>query len=439
MSKIKILDLLSGKNIWSYYQLYNKTQWYSEDEIKSYQLEKLRKLLKHCYGNVPYYKSIIDDNKIDIENFDSIDVLNSFPILTKETIQENYKLFLPINNNSIKGIKTSQTGGTTGNILIKRNDANTRSSIWASYKRYEDWMGLQKNDKTLILMGGDVKTPSLKEIVKNKILSLLNNSISINIYNTSNETIENIIKLLQTKSFDHIRSYPQFLYSVAQKLDQRGLHFNIKAISTTAEPIMSEHRILFKKVFNADVFDQYGCGEIGGIAYECSKHNGLHIADERVIIETNSLNELIITDLDNYTMPFIRYWNADQAVISNTPCKCGRKSKLIKEVMGRTCDYIIGNNGQFLHWAYFWHLIFDSNIATKRSLKKFQIVQNSENEIQIRLVSTTLSEDEKTFIISNMNERLGSINIIFTYESEIENSKNGKYRPVINTLITSKI
>jgi phenylacetate-coenzyme A ligase PaaK-like adenylate-forming protein len=59
-------------------------------------------------------------------------------LLTKEIIQENYDDFTPLNISQIKGVKTSQTGGTTGNILLKRNDASSRSSAWGSYKRYED-------------------------------------------------------------------------------------------------------------------------------------------------------------------------------------------------------------------------------------------------------------------------------------------------------------
>ena len=133
-------------------------------------------------------------------------------------------------------------------------------------------------------------------------------------------------------------------------------------------------------------------------------------------------------------MPFIRYWNADQAIISDKYCSCGRKSKLINQIMGRTCDYVIGLNGQFLHWAYFWHLIFDSNISKNRNLKKFQIIQNSKTELIIRLVSDTLSEEEKNFFCTDIKNRLGLLSIKFSYETDIENTKTGKYRPVINKL-----
>jgi phenylacetate-CoA ligase len=435
MNRIKIGDFLTGKQVWKFYQLYNKTQWYSEEEMKEFQTFKLKKLLNHCYKNIPYYRSIIDKKQIRINDFVSLDILSKFPILTKEIIQANYEDFLPLNSKQINGVKVGQTGGTTGNILFKRNDSLTRSSVWGSYRRYEDWMGLAEEDKTLVLMGGHVKKNNLRKKLIDKVVSLLNRSISVDIYDTSDQTTEFVIDLLCNNAFAQIRSYPQFLFSVAQKLEKRGLHFDIKAISTTAEPAMPEHRALFKKVFNAETFDQYGCGEIGGIAYECYKHEGMHVAEERVIVEINESDELIITDLDNYTMPFIRYWNADQAILSNVKCSCGRHSRLIKQIMGRTCDYVVGVNGQFLHWAYFWHLIFDSNIAESRNLRKFQVVQNSTTDLLIKLVATSLSEEDKEFIRGDITKRLGDMTIEFSYESDIENSKTGKYRPVINKLL----
>jgi phenylacetate-CoA ligase len=431
----KILDFVSGKHVWEYYQIYKKTQWYSAEEMKDFQIRKLRELLNHCFQNVPYYNSVIKEKQIDIESTDLLNELSKFPILTKEIIQEKYETFLPTNSSRIRGIKESQTGGTTGNILFKRNDSLTRSSIWGSYKRYEDWMGISGNYKTLILMGGHIKEKSLKNLIIDKGVKFLKNSISVDIYDTTDETIEKVINLLQTNSFSAIRSYPQFLFSIAKKLELRGLSFDVKVISTTAEPVLQIHRTLFKKIFNADVFDQYGCGEIGGIAYECEKHQGLHVAEERVIIETNEFNDLIITDLDNYAMPFIRYWNADQAIVSNDYCSCGRKSKLIKQILGRTCDYVTGRNGQFLHWAYFWHLIFDSNIAKNRNLRKFQIVQNSDSNLQIRLIADKLTVEEEAFFVTDMRNRLGELTIEFKYEREIENSKTGKYVPVINKLL----
>ena len=343
MKATKILDMLTGKNVAEYYALYSKTQWYDAETMESYRLKKFKLLIEHCYINVPFYRNLMADLSLVPEDIRSLEQLTVFPIITKELIQQNYKEFIPDNIKQLKGVRSSLTGGTTGNTLLKRNDARTRSSIWGTYKRYEDWMGYKKTDKTLVMMGGDLKKYSFKRI----IIDLLENSTTIDIYDTSDENIEKIILLLKQNHFSFIRAYPQFLFLVAQKLEQKILSYNLKSISLTAEPVMSVHRKLFKKVFDAEVFDQYGCGEIGGIAYECDRHEGLHIAEERVIIETNNNDELIITDLDNYSMPFIRFWNADQAEFGDNRCSCGRQSKIIKKIIGRTSDHVVGTGGQF--------------------------------------------------------------------------------------------
>lgn len=431
------MDLLSGKKVNRYYKEYLKTQWYSVEKIREYQFIKLRKLIHHCYEHVPYYREYMDENNIKIEDIKSIEDLKLFPILTKEIIQANYEKFIPANIREIKGVKTSQTGGTTGNILFKRSDANTRSSIWGSYKRFQnDWMKVKDRDKKLILMGGHVVKHGIINSLKFRFIHYIQNEKVFDVYNTTDENYFNIKKVLLKSKFIWIRGYPQFIFFLAKRLKNETLNFNIKAISTTAEPLTLEHRTLFKEVFHAELFDQYGCGEIGGIAYECEKHNGLHVTEERVILEVNNNNEIIITDLDNYSMPFIRYWNADQVVLSKEECPCGRKSTLIKEILGRTCDYIIGVNGEFLHWAYFWHLFFDSNVAQKRNLRRFQVVQIASDQLLLRIVADEFSDEEKIFFREDIQQRLGKIEIKFSFEDDIELTKTGKYRPVVNKLLS---
>lgn len=435
MNRTRIVDLLTFKNVEEYYQIYKDSQWFDDADMKDYQLGKFRKLISHCYNGVPYYRQFMDSIGLHPKDIESIEQIKVFPIITKEIIKENYNAFIPTNINSIRGVKISQTGGTTGNILFNRNDSSTRSSVWATYKRFEDWMGITPKDRKLILMGGHVLGVKIYDKLKNGIFEALTNTRSFGIYQTSQENVQQILNALKSDSFSLIRSYSQFLYYLASLLEKEGIVLNVKAITTTAEPLLPSQRELFKKVFNSPVFDQYGCGEIGGIAYECPEHTGLHTAEERVILEVNDNQELIITDLDNFAMPFIRYWNADQAIFSQDNCKCGRNGKIITEIKGRTCDYISGINGEFLHWAYFWHLIFDSSVAEKRKLMKFQIVQESFDHLIIRLVSEKLTVAEENNLIRNIRERLGDMNIQFLYEGDIENTKTGKYRPVVNKLL----
>lgn len=435
-----LVDLLSRKNVYKCYNEYMESQWYSLNDLKNIQLIKFRRLIEHCYLNVPYYRKVLDLKGMIPSDFKTIDAIAELPIVTKEIIKANYSAFVPENIKQIKGVKRGQTGGTTGSILIKQKCANARSNSWGAYKRFENWMGYEPGDRALILMGGHVihdhSYKSLRDDLITKAQNYVRNRISINPYNTDSTTTNKIVSTIMNSNIVLIRSYSQYLYNLCLIIRNRGLSCHVPIVTTTAEPLMPEHRILFKDVLGSETFDQYGCGEIGGVSFECSKHQGMHITEEHVIVEQNSSLDLILTDLDNYAMPFIRYHNGDQAVIRNGLCGCGREHRLIEKILGRTCDYVIGKNGEFLHWAYFWHLIFDSGIARKRNLMKFQITQESTDKLIFKYVSSHLQRKEERLLLDNIQSRLGEISVEFIHCEEIPNSQSGKYRPVINKLIS---
>ena len=439
MDYTKLFDMLSMKNVNHYYDSYMETQWFKSSDLAYLQSKKLFNLMDHCYAHVPFYRKAMLEKGLIPTDFNGISVLSEMPIIDKETIKSNYNDFIPIHISSIKGVKHGQTGGTTGSMLLKRNDANSRSSVWGAFKRFENWMGYSSKDKALILMGGHViqkkNISYYRGLVKKNIVNILKNQIAINPYNTDSKTLNQIISILLNNNIGLIRGYSQYLFNVCQKMQMRNIKVNVPLVTTTAEPLMLEQRKIFKEILGAESFDQYGCGEIGGVAFECSEHEGMHITEERVIVEQTNNHDLIMTDLDNYAMPFVRYYNADQAVISNERCGCGREHRLIKQVMGRTCDYVVGMNDEYLHWAYFWHLIFDSGISKKRDLSKFQIEQESQNKIIFKYIAKQLDKDEEKLLTDSIQSKLGNVEVVFSQEHDIPNTATGKYRPVINNLL----
>lgn len=434
MNKTKIIDLLTGKDVWNSYLFLKDSQWFSKEKLKQIQCAKLHRLLDHCYLNVPYYTRYMNERGLKPSSSNCIDVLKQLPVISKEIIKEHYNDFIPKNLMHIAGVKASQTSGTTGNILVKRNDSASRSVAWAAYKRFENWMGYTDKDKAIFLMGSHVSDKSRISSIRDRVMDSFLNRISLSAYDSSVENLDKIIRVLNKYDVKLIRSYSQFMFFLAKTFEEQGHVFDVPAITLTAEPVTEYHRVLLKRVFNASVFDQYGCGEIGGIAFECERHEGLHITEEKVIVEVNDNNELIITDLDNYAMPFIKYWNADQAILSDHDCICGRKHRLIKQIMGRTCDYIVGINKQYLHWGFFLHLVFDSGIASSRGLKKFQVVQRGADCIVFRYVADDLSAAEKQMMKETICERLGDMQVEFSKEKDIENSASGKYRLIVSEI-----
>ena len=438
MNTMRFIDFLSRKDVVDYYHQYNETQWFSESDMRAYQLDKLKKLVDHCYRNVPYYARIMREIGIVPSDIVSLEDISLFPLLSKPIIKEHYHEFMPVNASSFKGIKHGQTGGTTGNSLRKRSDATTRSSAWAAYQRFFDWMGVRFDDWNVLLKGVHVLKPSFFDHLRQKFYENLRKTITIDAYRGCEDNALELEKTLKEHNVVLIRGYSQAIYEVAKVICSKGLQFNVKAVSTTAEPLFPEYRDVFSQAFKAESYDQYGCGEIGGIAFECGAHEGLHVTEERVLLETTNEHEVLLTDLDNYVMPFIRYWNADEVELGASKCSCGRQSKMITKVRGRTSDYLTGINGKRVHWGYIFHLLWDTRMSLDRNMKKFQLVQISPTELVFRHVSDPLTESDKQIIIDTTKDKLGDMHVTFVSEDDIENAPSGKYRWVVNHLLEAR-
>ena len=106
-----------------------------------------------------------------------------------------------------------------------------------------------------------------------------------------------------------------------------------------------------EKSFKTPVFNRYGCREVGHIASECPAHKGMHYDADRLIIEIvddegntcppNTVGNIVITDLNNYVFPLIRYKIGDMGSLSDdTNCECGCTFPKIRKIEGRSFDII---------------------------------------------------------------------------------------------------
>src|SRR5207253_162083 len=143
---------------------------------------------------------------------------------------------------------------------------------------------------------------------------------------------------------DVIVAYTNPLYVFAQSLEERRLApFSPKAIIVGAEKLFPFQRALIEKVFAAPVFETYGSREFMLIGGECDRHEGLHLTAETLLVEVldddarptpeGEEGNVVITDLSNYGMPFVRYVNGDRAVAGWGTCSCGRGLPLMRKVV----------------------------------------------------------------------------------------------------------
>lgn len=208
-------------------------------------------------------------------------------------------------------------------------------------------------------------------------------------------------------------------------------------IISTAEVLYPRQRELLERTFGCDVLDRYATRELGGIACECLEHKGLHIGVGEVYVEVlrdgvpvpvGEEGDIVVTNLNNYGMPFIRYHSEDVGQLSDVVCPCGRGLPMMEVVHGRSSDMLRTKDGRMIHPAFWTHTFFDMP-----EVKQFQITQKSYDHIVVSLVEREkLRPDQLASLERHIKHTMGlDVNVEFEFLDVIPLRSSGKYRFVI--------
>jgi phenylacetate-CoA ligase len=409
-SGLFLYDLLKGTHVRKTIGFLDQSQRWSREELEAFQEEKLKKLLEGAISNVPLYRSPATGYRLP-ENM-TIERFDDWPIVDRAIVMEAGNALLSDNIN-LKKCKVSRTGGTTGPPLRLYKDTEERSWSLAAFYRFYSWMGIEpgmpeaelwgstgvsalsteerrtKNEERTLIQNLKFKTQHFSRYlvsgIRDQLISSINNFHSYNAFSFNDAYLEETVNKLQKFQPKLIRGYLSAILLLADYIKRN----NIKgiqpiAVSSTSESLFPEYRKLIEEVFQAPLFNQYGCGECNSIAFECKKHDGMHISMEHCILESDKENNLIVTNLDNHSQPFIRYKNGDLGIIDNSLCSCGNASPRLMELQGRANENIILKDGSSVNGIFFANLLDEIGFINNSKMLRFQIVQNKTGEIEFK-------------------------------------------------------
>ena len=405
-----------------YSQELNESQWWSTDELAALQLRRLQALLRHAYQNVPYYSRKFGEIGLEPEDIKTLDDLPRLPILTRQDVRENLPDLVARNFPRSRLIPSS-TGGSTGEPMQFYADGETRWRGEAARERAYFWYGYEMGDKVAYLWGSQSDL-SLQQSFYSRLFNLVLRTIFLDAFNMSENRMGKFAQKLARFKPQTIIAYASAANLFAWYLHDRGIdNVKTRVAITQAEKLFPEQRQLIEEVLNCEVFDFYGSREVSTIAAECPQHGGYHISAENIVLEFIKDNEpvspgetgkILVTDLHNYAMPFIRYENGDLGVPSGERCSCGRGLPLIHSIEGRATDVLVIGN-KFISSPSLT-LLF-KNLP----VKQYQLVQEAENEIIIKIVKTAEFIDKdaeqllkmiRTYVGSDVELNLQSVSVI---------------------------
>jgi phenylacetate-CoA ligase len=401
-------------------------------ELERIQAQKLQTLVRHAYHNVGYYRELLDAAGVRPEDIKEAGDLTNIPITTKEVLQD-----LPLDARVAKGVEPDRcfayyTSGSTGKPLsllldpmdfLRQTLLILRTYMEIGYKatgKYAYVGATHESDRP------QYGFQSLGLFRSRYICAL--------------DDIDTQIRELQHFKPDLLVTYPSVLRLLAQKVrDDKIGDIVPEVIGTGAEVLDKDTKLLAQTVFQAPVRDLYSTVECGNIAFECER-GGYHLNMDSLIVEcirngqplsAGERGEVVITNLDLFTTPFIRYNLGDICVLGNGACPCGRELPIIHSLEGRSDECVRLPGGEKVPG-----IKFILNLRFLTALKEFRIIQESPDSLLVELVkgpgfnAGTIRQVKKE-IQRLVGEKL---NIKLKMVHSIARGRTGKLRCVVSKI-----
>ena len=316
---------------------------------KKLQLAALKNLVETMYSKVPFYREKIKNEKLSPADIHSISDIEKLPFTTKDDLRENYPHGLRACPQD-RIVEVHMSSGTTGKPVV--NEYTIKDlDIWRqAMARTLSGAGCTRDDIVqncygygLFTGGSGVHYGSL--------------AIGAEVLPMSSGNTERQLMILRDFGSTMLTCTPSYALYLAEeaieaKIDIRSLPVSKGCFG--AEPWSENMRIEIEERYNMKAYDIYGLTEIigPGVAFECEAQHGLHVNEDLFYPEiidpvtgktlpAGEKGELVFTTLTREGTPLLRYRTRDITCLIEEPCTCGRTTRRIHRLFGRTDDMLI--------------------------------------------------------------------------------------------------
>jgi len=418
---------------------YQARDWFTVDQWRSWQNEKIKKILSLCAKKVPYYRQSwdVEQKKAALDGN-----LTGLPLLEKGEVRINPRSFLcedihPFNPQAFL------TSGSTGTPITSfYTISELRQSLAIREARSAGWAGVSFKMPRATFSGRMVE-PDPNSRGPYYRYNASEKQVYFSAFHLRPDTAYQYVDALRRHNIQWGTGYAVSFYLLARFMIEQGISPpNLKAIITTSEKLTSEMRFVMEQAYGCKIYEEYSTVENAIFASEC-EYGCLHVSPDVSVVEilrpdgspceSGEAGEVVVTTLTRSYHPLIRFRLGDIAMWDDIPCPCGRQMPVIKEVIGRMEDVIVGPDGRQM-------VRFHGVFVDQPHVREGQIVQESIHSICVRVVPTNeFDEADVKEIIHRVQQRLGNnINVRVESVSEIARTKAGKFKAVISMLNTKK-
>ena len=403
-----VTDWLTGCNMDAELKKIIEMERWTQDRIQSNQAKKFIRL-SQIASLSEYYKSFAGKP------------LEEYPVITRDEFSRNSER---MKTRIRKPYYINHTSGSTGTpvafivsweMLMAKRLAHQKMLIWNDVARE----------------AREFKIGGIPANLKYRLYYYLRNKRFIHSFRISNESIDGIIRKYNRFKPEVLYGYPSAIINFIQYAEKRGIPLHQPLILVThAENQCPDFKQKFVSVFpGTQIVNQYWASE-ANIGVTCPEGN-LHIDEESVICEVINQNELgtgdlLVTNLYSYDQPIIRYKLGDRVKLSDKECPCGRKTKIIEYIDGRSIEEIDLPDGRRMPVTVFNVSRYSDNVAI------YQLIyHNRHTRIELRYLPIDKKKPINEKSIEDYFRSRFDLEVIFKEITEVEYTPGGKYKKLI--------
>lgn len=383
--------------------------------------DSLNEILKYVKQNVPYYQE---------KDYLS---LSDFPVINKKIIMENYDSFRSVEYLDNEKLHEVATSGSSGNPFHAYQDANKRRRVIADLTEIHEKLGWKIGERYVFLRAWTGNYNNMR------IQQLKQNFIAVDVIDFDRVAMDRLRKTLKKdKNIRTILGYSSSLMDLARYMLDQGdsaEDFSVQLILADSDNLSPEGKANLEKVFGCPVVSRYDNEEQGILAYSLPYEDEFVINTPSLYVEILAMDadvpakpgetgRVVVTDMYNKAMAFIRYDTGDLAIAGEQD---GNRCLTIRSLQGRTSDVIFTMDGNAVYSPTINNFICDFY-----SIKKYQLIQEAAGVFQLLIVCAEegVALDE---VDASMRRILGQdVQLTIRVVDNIPVGKNGKFKTVVN-------
>ncbi len=386
-----------------------ETQWLDADALAARQGRQLASMIAYHAKHSAWFADRLAAAGVSADAVTHRDHLPRLPVLTRAEAQCLSALPETPVPPTHKPLVEVQSSGSSGIPVVARKTQLTQLMWLALTLRYHEWGQNGPFGRMAAIRPNIGVSPQADDW--GPPVALFHKTAALRRI-SSDMRLEDQIEALVAFKPDAIIAYPSIIAAYLAMPDGLAMLRSLTTLQTMGETVSPALRNAVREATGLAIFDCYSCEEVGYIAVQCPDADIYHIMAESVIVELlrddgsacdiGETGRVVVTDLMNLAMPFIRYDTGDYAV-RGAACACGRGLPVIDRIVGRWRGMITRADGT-RHWPRTGFHAY-RGIAPVR---QYQMIQHAVDRIELRLaVPDPLTDAQRSAFEARLRDTIG--------------------------------